>query len=35
LTGEVLNIRLVNIGTFVGAVCFMVGGYLLWPPKSR
>lgn len=31
-TGEVLNIALVNLGTFVGAVCFLLGGYLLWPP---
>ena len=33
-TGEVWNIALVNLGTFVGAVCFLVGGYLLWPPAS-
>lgn len=32
-TGEVLNIGLVNLGTFVGAVGFLVGGYLLWPPS--
>jgi hypothetical protein len=31
-TGEVANIVIVNLGTFVGAVCFLVGGYLLWPP---
>ncbi len=31
-TGEVWNIALVNLGTFVGAVCFLVGGYLSWPP---
>lgn len=30
-TGEVANIVIVNLGTFVGAVCFLVGGYLLWP----
>ena len=34
-TGEVWNIALVNFGTFVGAVCFLLGGYLLWPPSSR
>ena len=33
-TGEVWNIALVNLGTFVGAVCFLVGGYLLWPASS-
>ncbi len=32
-TGEVLNIVMVNLGTFVGAVCFLLGGYLLWPPR--
>ena len=34
-TGEVWNIALVNLGTFIGAVCFLVGGYLLWPAASR
>jgi hypothetical protein len=34
-TGEVWNIALVNLGTFVGAVCFLAGGYLLWPPSPR
>lgn len=33
-TGEILNITLVNVGTFCGAVCFFVGAYLLFPPKS-
>ncbi len=33
-TGEMLNIALVNLGTFVGAACFLVGGYLLWPPAD-
>jgi hypothetical protein len=33
-TGEVWNIALVNLGTFVGAVCFLAGGYLSWPPAS-
>ena len=28
------NITLVNLGTFVGAVCFLVGAYLLLPPFS-
>jgi len=31
-TGEMVNLAIVNLGTFVGAVCFLVGGYLLWPP---
>ena len=30
-TGEVVNLTLVNLGTFVGAVCFLVGAYLLLP----
>lgn len=30
-TGEVLNITLVNGGTFVGAICFLLGAYLLMP----
>lgn len=34
-TGEALNTTLVNLGTFVGAVCFFVGAYLLLPPASR
>jgi hypothetical protein len=33
-TGELLNITLVNIGTFVGAVCFFIGAYLLLPESS-
>jgi hypothetical protein len=31
-TGEMINITIVNIGTFVGAVCFLLGAYLLLPP---
>jgi hypothetical protein len=34
-TGDVVNIRLVNLGTFVGAVCFFVGAYLLLPARQR
>ncbi|MFZ0014368.1 MAG: hypothetical protein WAL25_09665 [Acidimicrobiia bacterium] len=30
-TGDVVNIGLVNLGTFVGAVCFFLGAYLLLP----
>jgi hypothetical protein len=31
-TGETLNITIVNTGTFFGAVCFLVGAYVLLPP---
>lgn len=31
-TGEVLNITIVNLGTFLGAVGFFIGAYLLLPP---
>jgi len=31
-TGEELNQTIVNSGTFLGAVCFFVGAYLLLPP---
>ncbi len=33
-TGEVVNITIVNLGTFLGAVCFFVGAYMLLPPKT-
>jgi hypothetical protein len=33
-TGEALNITLVNSGTFLGALCFLVGSYVLLPPAS-
>jgi hypothetical protein len=32
-TGEPANIRLVNLGTFAGAVCFLIGAALL-PAES-
>lgn len=32
-TGEVLNTTLVNLGTFVGAICFLWGAYLLLPVR--
>lgn len=32
-TGDVVNIALVNSGTFLGAVCFFVGAYLLLPSR--
>jgi hypothetical protein len=35
-TGEEINTTLVNSATFVGAVCFFAGAYLLLPPvESR
>ena len=33
-TGEVVNLTLVNAGTFGGAVCFFVGAYLLLPAAA-
>jgi hypothetical protein len=33
-TGDVVNITWVNVGTFVGAVCFLLGGYLLLPGRK-
>ena len=34
-TGEVVNQTVVNSATFGGAVCFLVGAYLLLPPDIR
>lgn len=28
---EVINATLVNLGTFAGALCFLLGAYLIWP----
>lgn len=33
-TGDVVNISLVNSGTFLGAVCFFLGAYLLLPMRE-
>ncbi len=33
-TGETINIAIVNSGTFVGALCFLVGSYVLLPPAQ-
>jgi len=30
-TAEMINTALVNLGTFAGAVCFLLGAYLIWP----
>ena len=32
-TGDVVNMTIVNSGTFLGAVCFFVGAYLLLPAR--
>jgi hypothetical protein len=34
-TGEVRNAVWMNLGTFVGAVCFLVGGLLVLPQRTR
>jgi hypothetical protein len=34
-SGEVVNARLVNLGTFLGALGFLVGGLLLLPERTR
>ncbi len=33
-TGEAINIAIVNSGTFAGALCFLVGSYVLLPPAQ-
>ena len=33
-TDEILNLTVVNAGTFLGAACFFAGAYLLLPPAS-
>ena len=34
-TASVRNIALVNVGTFVGAVCFLIGALELLPERTR
>jgi len=34
-TDEALNIAIVNAGTFLGAICFLVGAYVLLPPLTE
>jgi protein-S-isoprenylcysteine O-methyltransferase Ste14 len=34
-TGEVINTAIVNSGTFLGAICFLVGSYVLLPAADR
>jgi len=33
-TGELWNVELSNLGTFVGALCFLVGAFLLLPERT-
>jgi hypothetical protein len=33
--GNVVNLTLVNTGTFLGAACFFLGGYLLLPARDQ
>ena len=32
-TGEPVNVDWINIGTFIGAICFMVAALLVKPPR--
>lgn len=34
-TGELASLRLTNLGTFVGAICFLVGAFLLLPERTH
>lgn len=34
-TGEPINVMLVNLGTFIGALCFLTAGLLLLPARTR
>ncbi len=34
-TGSLLDEQLSNLGTFVGALCFLAGGILLLPERTR
>ncbi len=33
-TGEAINITIVNVGTLLGAICFLIGSYVSLPPAS-
>ena len=33
--GQPVNVMLVNLGTFIGALCFLAGGLLLLPERTR
>lgn len=34
-TGEYINITLVNLGTFIGGICFLIGAILLLPDSKQ
>ena len=34
-TGELRNAERANLGTFVGAICFLVGALLLLPERTE
>ncbi len=33
-SGQLLSVALTNLGTFVGAICFLVGALLLLPERT-
>ncbi len=33
-TGQLWNVELSNLGTFIGALCFLVGAFLLLPERT-
>jgi hypothetical protein len=33
-SGQLLSLALTNLGTFVGAVCFLIGALLLLPERT-
>jgi len=35
LTGQPLDITIVNLGTFVGGICFLIGAILLLPERTH
>jgi hypothetical protein len=34
-TGQLRNVELSNLGTFVGALCFLIGAILLLPERTE
>jgi hypothetical protein len=34
-TGQIRNVELSNLGTFVGALCFLAGAVLLQPERTE
>ena len=33
--GQLVSLALTNLGTFIGAVCFLAGGVLLLPERTK